>query len=209
MTNLSSLYKKGTLKSFVSDNLLLFISCAVFMTGLILGAFAISLCSGAGFYGIGDFIKNSVKARLSQSFFETFGYSLLSTAPWLIALFILGNCSFGIFLCMFVPLFRGFCICLISGFLYNTYALYGIGFFALILFPSYFISSLVLIVSCAESFHFSAKYFSLLSSAKHNLLIFASFRRFSIKFGILFGILIISSLVDSVLSVCFIRFFSL
>ena len=201
--------KKISINHLSRDFKLTILSLALFLLGLILGSFAISLNTDNSCYGLIDYIKSIYIFRCNSTYFLIVLSSFLSSFVYLLLLYLCGASVFGLFFCFFIPLFRGFSIGLIAGCLYRFYALSGIGFFALILLFGLFLSTVVIIISCCDAFKFSLNFFSLLSPITKETLIFSKIKAFTIKFAIYCGILLISSLIDGLMSVCFINYFTL
>ncbi|MGN0114709.1 MAG: stage II sporulation protein M [Acutalibacteraceae bacterium] len=193
-------------RGFLRKNKLPIISVIVFLLGLLLGSFAISLSSGGDFFGILPLVRSSITSRESSPFYVTFLSSAAVSLSLILLMFISSLSAFGWLFCPMILLARGFCTGLIAGCLYRQYALYGIGYFALIMLIPCFILTYTLIFACCDGMRFSFRIFaSVFMSMPQQIRLT---KQYALRYLIYTAFCIVSSLSDAVLSACFINFFS-
>lgn len=191
-------------REFVGKNKLVLISAGLFLTALILGCFAVSLSSGADCFGIKPLIDNSARSRAQSSFLQNFGLSLISPMVCILLLFLLGTSAFGWLFSYPAVFARAFSIGLVSGCLYRQ-SLGGIGYFALILLPAYFLSSLCIMFAAADSFAVSRSFFHVVSKPQGGSP--WRMRPYLMRNLIYLGVVVLSALADALMSACFIQYF--
>lgn len=193
-------------RSFFHKYKLPLISAFVFLLGLLLGAFAVSLSSEGDFFGILPLVKSSILSRKSSPFHIIFLTSLSVSLSYLLLIFLSALSAFGWLFCPIILLIRGFSTGLISGSLYSGYSLSGVGFYALILLIPYFILSYTLVFAASDGISLSFRIFSAVFTQSPQQIRLNRF--YACRYLIYFAFCIVSSLVDAVLSACFINFFS-
>lgn len=191
---------------FLRKNKLPIISAIFFLLGLALGSFAISLSSGGEFFGILPLLRSGIASREASPFYVTFLSSAAVSLSLIILMFISALSAFGWLFCPMILLLRGFCTGLIAGCLYRQYALYGIGYFALIMLIPCFILTYTLIFACSDGIRFSFRIFSSVFMSMQQQIRLT--KHYACRYLIYTAFCIVSSLADAVLSVCFINFFS-
>ena len=178
------------------------------LIGMVIGTLLIKYSNPYANHYVSTLFGDFLSARRGQPFFSTLFISFFSVFPFLLALYISGLCAVGLPACVFIPAFRGLGIGLIAGYLYSALSLKGIAFFALIIIPGAFVSSIVLILASRESLHFSTSMFkTLLPQVKTNSM-FEDFKKYSIKFLFLLLILFAAAIIDALMSAAFFSFFS-
>ena len=174
-----------------------------------LGALFIRLQNGAGHAGqIGQLFAGYFEKRCSQNFLETFFFSL-SSAFWFVLLAVLaGLFVLGAPVTVMIALFKGLGFGLYSGYLYAVHGLQGVAFSALILVPAGLISSLAVLVGCKEACAFSGKLFGVFRETPVRWQPRDEIKRYALQFGLVLCLLLISALVDSMMTALFIHFFT-
>ena len=113
-----------------------------------------------------------------------FGTELL----FMLAAFLLGLCAAGLPLLLLLPVLRGLGVGVVSGWLYMTYGVTGMGYSLLVLYPGAIASTLLMLAYCKESMGMSGDMLLLLSgkqdraesslrlyTARHLMLVLLSF----------------------------------
>ena len=156
---------------------------------------------------ISSLVRPFLLRRTSQSFFHTFWYSLLSCLPFVIAAFFLGFSSIGSPFLAAIPVVNGLGIGIVAGYLYSFEALKGVIYCVLMILPSSAISTLALLLMCRESIHLSMCFAKLLFPAQKQQDIHGELKAFLKRYTFFFAIILLSALVDAVLSSGFSKFF--
>ena len=192
---------------FLRKNKLPIISAFLFLLGLLLGSFAISLSSSGDYFGVLPLVCSGITSRESSPFYVTFLSSAAVSLSLILLMFISSLSAFGWLFCPTILLARGFCTGLIAGCLYRQYALYGIGYFALIMLIPCFVLTYTLIFACCDSIKISFRIFSTIFLSMPQQIRLT--KHYALRYLIYTAFCIVSSLADAVLSVCFINFFSI
>lgn len=164
MLNLHSFKQK--LKGF-EFNWLMFILITLFFIGLILGSFSVK--SGDNFFT--QKITQIYSSYLIQK--NTFNSTLIFIVTFFMSMsavvvsFFTGLCALGIPFIVAVPVVSGAVIGTISGYVYETYLLKGLGYCAIIIFPAASITLVSLISSCKESLIMSKNMLSILATGRN------------------------------------------
>lgn len=129
----------------------LFILTVIFIIGLVLGSITVK--------SLNDMMSNQIQALIENYFFiqsgqtilQNFLYSFGSEFLILLIPFVFGMCIIGEPVMWLEPAVRGLGLGLISGYLYKTYSLQGMEFFAAIILIPATLSSAITMFSCQES----------------------------------------------------------
>lgn len=163
MLNLHSLKQKV---KGVEFNWIMLILITLFFIGLIFGSFSVKNSNSF----LTEKITELYSAYLSQK--DTFSsviifmYTFLLSMTAVVISFFTGLCALGIPFIVLVPFVSGAVIGTISGFVYETYLLKGLGYCAIIIFPAAAISLVSLISSCKESLLMSGNMLSILATGR-------------------------------------------
>lgn len=193
--------------AFQENRKLLFLTFT-FIAGLCIGVIVVRGADGSLLKMISDTFSSYVSHRTGQSFFKTLFFSITSVFPFFAAAFIAGLCVVGTPFVPLVSCFRGLGIGLTSGFLYATYGLKGIAFSALLIMPPALISSIALLLACRESMCFSLVLARAAAPRSGPVALHNDFKIYCLRFIFILGMILASSLLDSVMSLSFMRFFT-
>ncbi len=132
--------------------------------------------------------------------------SLLVPTVLAAVLFFLGLSAYGSFASNFIPSVYSFFIGAVSFYMYSTYTLKGLGYCIILVFPYAALSLAGLVLICAESISMSEFMLKTVSNSKR----FSdySFRKFCISVLKGYVLIIVSAIVNVVLSYLFIGLFS-
>lgn len=188
----------------ITDYRLLFL-LFLFVFGIISGALSVKRGESAFVEKLAVLIDSYRITRVSQSFFVNYCNSLLVNVIIQVCAVLGGFSSLGIPFIMMLPFVKGLALGAVSGYLYNAYALSGLGYCLVVLYPGNVISSMSLFMACNESCVLSQSIFNIAFSNSEktvNLKIFAARHLFY------FGITAISALLDTLLYSSFDSFFT-
>ncbi|MEG0980032.1 MAG: stage II sporulation protein M [Oscillospiraceae bacterium] len=197
----------GRMKMVLREEWKMVTLISLFLSGMIIGAIAAKYNDNEINAKLVTMFSDFTMLRNTQSIFDTF---LSSFAVYFIFLFIsftFGLCAIGIPIIAAIPLARGIGLGMVSGFLYSTYALSGAGYCMVILFPSAVISTAALLFGCNESFVMSYELLHLMngeSSYQHENIL----KKYCARYLILFGIIILAALIDTLMTILFASKFS-
>lgn len=174
--NLHSLNQK--IKSY-KFNWLIYIFLIIFLSGLIFGAISIKY-NNAICENIGQVYLSYISKKETRSDFSLFINSFLIWSAGIIFTFFAGLSAVGIPVVGIIPGLFGYLIGTISGYLYETYLLKGLGYCGIIIFPSAAIALSAITFACKESLKMSKMMLSLLNNGRdrHHL----SFKDYCLKY---------------------------
>lgn len=203
MLNFHSVRQKAKSFSLNSNIIILMI---LFLAGLLFGAFAVK--SGNSFIckNIIPIYMNYVKSKSTMSGVSIFFTTLLLNSGVIILTYFLGLCAVGVPLVAVVPVMSGSFIGIISGYIYQTYMLKGLGYCGIIIFPSAAITIASIIFASRESMLMSRNMLNLLSQ-RHNKY-YEDFKNYSVRFLIYISLAAAGALIEAILTHLFISLFS-
>ena len=187
---------------FFSSNYILVILTLLFFLGLLFGTL-----SGNRFEFLqtlsNRYLESFAAKRSQASFLSLTTHSFLTSMLLLFLCFALGTSMFGIILTPLALMLRGIFYGSVSALLYSQYAVKGIAFNAVIVLPAALFSIIALLLAARESIQFSlmiAKY-SLPSASSGNLS--ADFGNYCGRYLVLTLIILLSAVVDGLVSCTF------
>ncbi len=193
---------------FLQKNSFLLIILFFLSLGIILGIFTFDNFEILKSYP-SEYITDYITSRADVSFGKILLVSMLDSLLVLFLLFLLGASLFGVITVPCAVMVKGFFQGGITAFLYSQYGLKGIAFNAIIYIPSTIIFIIVMLVASREAIRFSIKISSLTLNKTLPFNLANDFRDYSIKYLIFAVATFVSALVDALVSVGFIKSFSL
>ena len=145
--------------------------------------------------------------RINQSVLSTFFSSLWSALPLFVIVFFLGFYPLGVPAIYLAPIYKGLGTGLTMGYLYNVCGLEGIVYCFILIVPATFIYTMTLIFSCKESISLSKLLFIELTPKAKKTNLFDEVKLYFKRYFVLLLPIILSCIVDLVLTVSFARFF--
>ena len=191
----------------VSRNKTLIIMLAAFVLGVVLGTLQIKHINSGVMSQVAEKFAGYLSVRRKRAFFPMLLSSCKLWLPYFIVAFLCGTSLVGVAVTPPVIGCYGYIYGILSAYLYKTYSLAGVGFLFLIVLPARVISSFGMLLSGRESLDFSftvAKVTLQSSSLTHA---YTDFKNYCLHNLIILILLIVSSLIDCLFAVCFIRFF--
>jgi len=181
---------------------------SLFIIGFLTGVLTVRTYKGAFPDYISNLFNNYFELRSQQPFFTTCFNSFSSDIFLFLGTFISGLCIIGLPAVLFVLVFKGLGLGLVTGYLFSCFGYKGMAYSALLIIPVNLISCIALIFLSVGAFRFSSKLFALVKKNGTRMLDFqGEFKLYCLRFGVLLLILFLSALVDATLSKAFIGFF--
>lgn len=201
-------FNRKPFKKITFNDSIGFILLIAYIIGFSIGIFLII----NGNEMIFDFIKinfNSyIDFKSNSGFFSIFLYSFLMIFPYYFIAFIFGTCIIGNIIlpgiCTFLGIFYGTFI----SYIYNVYAISGIGFSLLLIAPCAVLYSALLIFTIRESICFSTMILKNSLPSGTSLNFSKDLKIYSIRYLIFLSFNILISLLDAIFSYIFIKFFN-
>lgn len=173
----------------------LFLLALIFIIGLVFGSITVKSLNDVMSDQIHSIIENYFYIQSGQTILQNFIYTLCSEFLILLIPFVFGMCIIGEPVMWLEPALRGLGLGLISGYLYKTYSLQGMEYFAVIILIPAALSSAITIFSCQESILMSRDIIHLIKEGKKPKENFI--RLYLIRYAILLFALIIISFISS------------
>jgi hypothetical protein len=181
------------------------IMVALFAFGMLLGASIIKDSTSSVTVKLVELFDRYRELRGHQSIISNFCGSMLTSLIFMSVTFIFGLCSIGVPLIGVVPVIRGLGLGMISGHLYSAYALNGLGYSLLVLYPGCLISILALLMCCNESVLMSQDMFAfMMNKPTKNQ---SSIKMYCARYLVILIISAIGAATDAVCLLAFERFF--
>lgn len=204
-------YGNGVITSLKKNRRIL-IMMLLFATGMIIGAVSLkradsyladSYLSGA----FSDMFSVYIRSKSSQSLGMNFINSLAVNAAFMLAVFVFGLCAVGLPLICILPIIRGVGIGMLSGYLYSNFALRGLGYCVLVIYPGLIPAIFALLLACSAGINSSYEMLLSLSSAKAQRGE-GSIKIYCMRFLIICILIVLAAVTDAAASRLFCRLFS-
>lgn len=190
----------------ITTNRQIIILVLLFLIGLIFGSFSIKSENSFISQKIIPLYMNYAKTKSTAKDITVFFSALMIDSAVIIFAYFIGLCAVGVPFVALVPLSSGALIGAVSGYIYQTYMLRGLGYCAIIIFPSAVITVAAILFASKESMIMSKSMLSLLSQ-RHNSQ-YEDFKSYSIRFIIYLAISCAGALVETIMTHLFIGLFS-
>ena len=203
MFNIHSFRKKIHIDSYV---LQMYALCILFFIGLIIGSFTVK---NGDYYltdKITEYYMQYLKSKSSLGGAAVFFNTFLVSSLLLLLNYFIGLCAIGIPFAALIPFGVGCVIGTVSGYIYETYMLKGLGYCAIIIFPAAVIITASIILSCRESISMSTTMMSLLSQHPRGRQ--KTFKEYTVKFLFYLAALAGGSIIEATMTKLFISLFS-
>lgn len=199
-------YGNGVITSLKKNRRIL-IMMLLFAAGMIIGAVSLkradSYLSGA----FSDMFSVYIRSKSSQSLGMNFINSLAVNAAFMLAVFVFGLCAVGLPLICILPIIRGVGIGILSGYLYSNFALRGLGYCVLVIYPGLIPAIFALLLACSAGINSSYEMLLSLSSAKAQRGE-GSIKIYCMRFLIICILIVLAAVIDAAASRLFCRLFS-
>lgn len=199
-------YGNGVITSLKKNRRIL-IMMLLFAAGMIIGAVSLkradSYLSGA----FSDMFSVYIRSKGSQSLGMNFINSLALNAAFMLAAFVFGLCAVGLPLICILPIIRGVGIGMLSGYLYSNFALRGLGYCVLVIYPGLIPAIFALLLACSAGINSSYEMLLSLSSVKAQRGE-GSIKIYCMRFLIICILIILAAVIDAAASRLFCRLFS-
>lgn len=199
--------KKNTLQ-IIDKNYNIIILTILMGFGVIIGSIIISKAStefnSSINYLYDNFVASIKERNFGASFFDTFFTSMV----YIFLFFIAGTNALGVPFVYFLTCIKGIGNGIISGYLYMTFGIKGVGFATLVLFPYALLSAVAIILMGNSSLQMSRNIFSTLSGkfAKSNEI---TIKKYCVNFLIYTALFVLFSIIDAIFKASFSSNFSI
>ena len=194
--------------TFLKRNKIVLLLVLLFLSGFIFGI--ITFGKHKNFDNlIIDYLHSFIQKRQNGSFSSVFIGSFLHSLSFVFLGFCLGTSMFGIITSPFIITYFGVFLGSVSSLLYSEYSLKGVAFYTVLILPVNIFLVLALILSSCESIKFSYSLATLTFKAGVAQNIIIDFKKYCIKNLTYVLLVIVSALLDGIISHNFLKSFSL
>ena len=186
-----------------STKVLILALMVMMLVGVLIGTLTFCNMGGNDIYNLSFITDGFINNRAQQTFVETLASSFTSPGLLVLICFLLGFCSISQPVEFLIPLFRGLGLGTSISYIYSSYGVKGFFITFIMIIPHAVISSIAIIISARESIRLSNLFTSLVMSSKPEGEMRSYIKLYLLKFLILFGIIGISALIDSILTFAF------
>ncbi len=204
----SKTFNIGKVFNSLKDNKF-YIICVIFLIlGMLFGALSVRYMGSNYISVIEKWFSVYISFRTQKGFVEIFFRVFLSSTLYIAVISVLAFGVGGVVLLPIVMLFRGFGTCAISGILYRNFSLQGIAFSNLILLPFCIAVDFLLLYICSEALKLSWRFIDVLRDVSSRGIAIRPNCVLLLK-KCLFCLLavVVVSVIESVFSVSFVKFF--
>ena len=199
-------YGNGVITSLKKNRRIL-IMMLLFAAGMIIGALSLkkadSYLSGA----FSDMFSVYIRSKSSQSLGMNFINSLAVNASCMLAGLVVGLGAFGLPLIWILCRRRCVGMGMLCGYLYSNFALRGLGYCVLVIYPGLILAIFALLLACSAGINSSYEMLLSLSSAKAQRGE-GSIKIYCMRFLIICILIVLAAVTDAAASKLFCRLFS-
>ena len=199
-------YSGKNFKNIFKDSKILILTL-IFSAGIITGAVILNYESEI-IKNLSDYINYNISVKSGQGISDIFFNSLFSNCIFLFLNIFLAFSLIGYPLIIWIPFLKGLGLGAVFGYLYSLYGLSGFGYSVLTIFPGATVSTFALVTACNISCDYSKNAYSKAIIGKGQFEK-GETKYYLIKQFVYISICIVSSLIDTLFSMIFLRFFEL
>lgn len=192
--------------NFVSKNRIIIFLCAVFVLGFVFGILS-KQKSLQNYFKL--YIQEFVTIRCSASFVKVALNSFFESLTFVFILYALGTSVFGMITSPIMIFLKGYFFGGLLSLLYSQFSLRGIAFNAVIILPSAIFLVLAILLSGENSIRFSCLLARLTIRENESQYVSATFKQYSLKYLYYLGFILVSALLDALISKNFLTKFEL
>ena len=182
----------------ISGNAFFAILAFIAIFGVLIGSVFYRELSAIEFVENFSLADSFISENISKTFFQYFSEILLKYGFLLAICFISGLCVIGQPICVGILFYRGICAGTSISLIYSTYGVKGFLLSLLAVVPEVVVSTFSLILSAREGIRFSNKLFKTVFLNRTDDDMIKNIKLYLLKFVVLFGIIIVLSLIESV-----------
>lgn len=173
----------------------------LYVIGLFLGAKMAGQASSGWLERLLELLRTQ---RLNRAGLSAFGSALsyfTTDVIFMLLAFLLGLCAAGLPFLLMLPVLRGLGVGVVSGWLYASYSLPGVGYSVLVLYPATVVSVLIMLAYCKESMLMSGDMLLMLTGKQERTE--SSLRLYATRYLVLLLVSILAAALDAI---CFSAF---
>ena len=193
---------------FLGKNHLIILLTFMFIAGVAVGS--ITIGKSQNVLKLSEYFLNTyVSQRTGVSFFSVLFSSFFTSLLTVLFVFVSGASMLGVITVPIWVMLRGFLYGAVSSFLYSEYSVKGIAFNAVMVIPAAVVFVISFLLAAKESVKFSVIMAKLTLPRSKPVNLYIDFRNYCGRYAFFCVAILISALIDAVLSCSFIKFFQL
>lgn len=192
----------------LKKNNVLIILSVCYILGLLLGVLCLKNVEAIFEIAVANFSKY-YSVRITEKFFGVFIHSFSAYLPFAFLLFLSGTSIAGMALVPIAVCYCGFDYGIFSAFLYKNFLLQGIAINALLVIPCTLFAVFGYLLSAREAMRFSSRLVKISLPRGQAANIYNDFRIYWKRFVLILLLFIAASLLDTILSISFLKLFNL
>lgn len=193
---------------FLGKNHLIILLTFMFIAGVAVGS--ITIGKSQNVLKLSEYFLNTyVSQRMDVSFFSILFSSFFTSLLTVLFVFVSGASMLGVITVPIWVVLRGFLYGAVSSFLYSEYSVKGIAFNAVMVIPAAVVFVISFLLAAKESVKFSIIMAKLTLPRSKPVNLYIDFRNYCARYTFFCVAILISALIDAVLSYSFIKFFQL
>ena len=200
-------FKRFRLLDYVTQNKLLILLCVIYIIGIVIGCVALSEDNWILKFAK-TFLNDFINLHTGATFFNKLLNCFLRYFSVLVLCFLTGASMLGVALTPFITLWLGIFFGAISSRLYTLYGIGGIAFNAIIIIPPVVLFVLVCFFAAKHSIEFSLTIAKLTLPHSKPMNLFVGFKNYCSKYLIFLIFILVSSILEIVLNLLFLKFFN-
>ena len=195
-------WKNKNMLQIIEKNYNTIILTIIIGFGIIIGSIMISRTSTEFNNSINNLYDNFAASIREKSLISIFFDTFFTSMVYVFLFFIMGTNALGIPFIYFLTCTKGIGNGIISGYLYTTFGLQGVGFSTLVLFPYALFSGIIVILMGNSSLKMSKSIFSGLNGKFPNYSEI-TIKKYCVNFLIYTAFFLIASIIDAIFKVSF------
>lgn len=193
---------------FLGKNHLIILLTLMFVFGVAGGS--VTIAKSQNILKLSEYFLNIyLSQRTGVSFFSVLFGSFFTSLLTLLFVFVSGASMLGVITVPIWVALRGFLYGTVSSYLYSEYSVRGIAFNAVMVIPSAVVFVISFLLAAKESVKFSVIMAKLTLPRSKPVNLYIDFRNYCARYTFFCVAILISALIDAVLSCSFIKFFQL
>ena len=193
---------------FLGKNHLIILLTLMFVFGVAGGS--VTIAKSQNILKLSEYFLNIyLSQRTGVSFFSVLFGSFFTSLLTLLFVFVSGASMLGVITVPIWVALRGFLYGTVSSYLYSEYSVRGIAFNAVMVIPSAIVFVISFLLAAKESVKFSVIMAKLTLPRSKPVNLYIDFRNYCARYTFFCVAILISALIDAVLSCSFIKFFQL
>lgn len=194
--------------NYVKQNKIFLIFATIFILGIIIGSIILSNDSYITQLSKTIF-NNIINLHTQKSFFKKFLTCYFHYTAVLLLYYLSGTSMVGIAITPFLTIWQGILIGNIISYIYTSHGITGIAFNAIVLIPPITVFLICVFFAAKHSTEFSLSIAKLILPKNRPTNLCNTFKKFCIKYLILFAFMVVCSLIEILLNTLFLKYFNI